>query len=130
MRPDTLTALQQSIAHWERLLANEPIEIKVPKHVQEDVGVSPYITENADGGSCALCWKFDSARGCVTPEGEYCPVARRTGHDGCGGSPWSSAYGAYYERRKHEENSDKYLAYSKKIQAEVDFLKSLEPEND
>lgn len=107
MNPDTLKALKDSIAHWERIVAGE---------------------ESSDGGdNCALCQRFGLV---CRVDGEKCPVFQQTGIYQCTDTP-------YYEFRvasreegsanswSNKVNGPKSLAFAK---AELAFLQSLLPE--
>lgn len=100
----TRKALEDSIAHWERMTAD-------PK-----CGEEPYID------CCALCREFFS-KGCTG-----CPVDERSGGMGCLKTPYKDARRAFevvvHDGRKYTER--RHAA----MQAEVDFLKSLRPEGE
>ena len=97
MSPETLTALQASIKHWEK---NSQIES---------------IDDAKCGTShCALCQRFYH-KGCYG-----CPIAAKTGRDSCDGTPYVKANTAY--------NQEDLVAFKKAAQAEIEFLRSLLPQ--
>ena len=108
MPPETLKALKESVAHWERLLACK---------TKQELEAEGYGAEH-----CALCEMFSE-----NPQCNGCPVAESTGEDSCDGTP-------YY---KADKELDRYLGYwvvnprktfpRKQVKAELDFLKSLLP---
>ena len=99
----TLEALKKSIEHWEN-----NVRAKYP----EDASVH--------GEDCALCEMFAENSFC-----EGCPVAE-FGFIGCGGSPWDKAY---FALRSWRRGSYKFKpVFRTAAQAELDFLKSLLPE--
>lgn len=97
----TLTALKDSIKHWQSNVRRKP--------------------ENAKMGAsnCALCSLFNTAR--RKPENicRGCPVMKATGLRHCGGTPYSGAVDA---RRFAGAGQWRVAA-----QAELDFLRSLLP---
>jgi hypothetical protein len=115
MKLETLIALNESIEHWERVVANP--------------------TEEAIGGSkCALCLLFNplvkGSKAYVEDEiiaaarnraCEGCPVMARTGERLCNATPYYAV-----EALDHASNSDEYLTAA---QAELDFLISLLPKD-
>src|SRR5689334_6486097 len=76
MNPETLTALNNSIQHWERLASGQRLD-----------GEGPY------GDCCALC-KLFFTRLCTC---DGCPVKLKTGLDGCQGSPYWEAQKRWIE---------------------------------
>lgn len=108
MNSETVQAIKESIAHWERM--------------RDD----PKCGEQPTVGFCALCEMFlDEAReNCCSG----CPVFEETGLLMCQGSPYPRASLAWYNLERWGE---KYLpAWQQAAQAEIDFLKSLLPKED
>ena len=104
MNPETLTALQKSIAKWER-----NAEAKKPR----DARLGPF-----DCPLCAMYWHNDDCVGC--------PVMDRTGEEGRQGSPYEAADTAHDKRLElDEEAAETFRAAAR---AEVGFLRSLLPE--
>jgi hypothetical protein len=107
MNHTTLTALKQSIAHWERLVSGNRLS-------NEYIGIY----------DCALCLKFFDD-GCVG-----CPVYEKTGEPFCDGSSFMQAHNIIYILRlkglfKQEAlDSPEFKAAA---QEELDFLRSLLP---
>lgn len=102
MNKKTLTALRGSIAKWERILAGD----------------------EGDSGSdnCPLCHLFLSYSEC-----RGCPVAARTGKSLCMDTPYDAwlALDTTIDSPTFAETDEQKVA----AQAELDFLKSLLPEN-
>lgn len=99
MTHETLEALKNSIAHWERLASGTGTEYE-----------SPYVEH------CDLCKEFLKDSKCTG-----CPVALATGHNHCVGSPWEKAGDAWIE---HGRNSSDFLNAAA---IQLAFLKSLLP---
>lgn len=99
MNERTLTALKESIEHWERLASGETGFV-------EDVG-------SAD---CALCTIFLDEHECAG-----CPVHEKTGAEKCAFSPYVEALNS---RRKYGLDSPQFKSAARK---ELKFLKSLLP---
>lgn len=83
MKKKTKRALEESIAHWDRLRTGKR---------QPDEGIS--------GSDCALCQRFVLSEkavygACMRKSGELCPIHERTGDTECRGSPyvWASHAG-------------------------------------
>ena len=109
MTPETLTALKLSIKHWEEnLAAEEPFEVSI------------------GANSCALCKQFRRPDRPVYCAG--CPVRDATELNGCAGSPFEDANKAHnaWCRYKTDRSRD---AWREAARAELDFLKSLLPED-
>lgn len=108
MDAKTLTALQESIAHWERNVAAKQVD---------DVSIQ--------SDDCALCAMF--AKGRPRPEVcGGCPVTWVNGQKECEGTPYYDARFAYYS---WDGGASTRKAFRKAAQAEVDFLKSLLPQD-
>jgi hypothetical protein len=103
MNAKTLKALRGSIAKWEAIVASEG----------SDHGID----------NCPLCQMFRIVIGFKTisfkTNCDGCPVKARTGHDGCRGTP-------YDEWDSGVADTPELVALA---QAELDFLKSLLPED-
>lgn len=98
----TLTALKESIAHWEANVAAETLG---------DVRLGC--------AHCALCQEFPGL------DCAGCPVAAATGDCDCEGSPYDQAVRAY--RRWRSLGGEHRTEWRAAAQAEVDFLRSLLP---
>lgn len=102
MNDPTLAALQDSIAHWERM--------------RDDRAETP---EQPIAPDCALCRLFYTSR--PSPTCCYgCPVYTTTSQQFCRGTPYAEAERAYDDPNE--------FAWKEAAQAEIDFLKSLLPE--
>ncbi len=99
----TLTALKASIAKWERNVQAEKLE-----------------DARIDVRSCPLCRLFFYAR-CVG-----CPVADAVNNTVCDDTPYENASEAWYNWVIGIATASDFRAAA---QAEVDFLKSLLPED-
>lgn len=101
MRISTLSAIQASVAHWERMQANWPESAESP-----------------DVDECALCQLFYNSTHwdhcCYS-----CPIFNVTGQRFCIGTPYHAAARAF-------DGADA-AAWQAAAQAEIDFLKSLLP---
>lgn len=103
----TLTALKASIRHWEENVAAEtPGKVKLGSR------------------DCALCRAFQTWSRGQTSNCAGCPVAAKTGQHGCEGTPYRDAVFAH---DKWDDAGDKN-AWRTAAQAELDFLRSLLPE--
>lgn len=107
----TLKALKDSIRHWEEIASGEGVER----------GTS----------NCALC-KLFFADGC-----NGCPVRERSGQLCCCGTPyfdWCDVFEGQPRAGYRETKDAGRRAFNKTLrkaaQAELDFLKSLLPENE
>lgn len=103
MNPETLEALKQSIAHWERKVENPDKEPIGPEH-------------------CALCQMFllgEDIRQCRS-----CPVSETTGRSSCFGTPYDSVVSAEFAFENGDISLDEYRVTCR---TELDFLKSLLP---
>lgn len=101
MKPTTLKALKQSIAHWRRLATGK-----------EKKG------EHPDSSSCALCKLFIRI-GC-----KGCPVAEKARETGCNGTPFLDAYKRYQQMGWGFASESTFRTAAKK---ELAFLESLLP---
>lgn len=100
----TLTALKQSIAHWQRLVIGNSVDI--PSREQ-----------------CALCgkfWKHGWGLGVLC---DGCPVKEKTGLDGCEGTPYKQAEDCFNLQNPKDKQ---FIKYAHK---ELAFLKSLLPKS-
>ena len=100
MDAKTLTALEKSIAKWERVVAGQ----------EGDMGAL----------NCALCLAFPGSK-CIG-----CPVSEFTGLSRCVGTPyetWSVLMMDRYAEQRVPESQEELAA----AQAELDFLRSLLP---
>ena len=110
MNPDTLEALQGSIAKWEAIVAGTGAD--------------------RGGVNCPLCLHF--GEDCSHPDDidDICPVAIAAKNTGCENTP----YEAWSTHQKKDHNSH-YPTTTKcptcitLAQAELDFLRSLLPDN-
>lgn len=115
MRPETLTALQQSVTHWEDNLELTKKDLPI-KYGAKD---------------CSLCQLFPSfctripnmVGSDYLPAEELCPVFERTGYDSCDRSPYYNVLTTWEEEYPLEN-----LVIA--IQTEIDFLKSLLPKGE
>jgi hypothetical protein len=98
MNTKTLKALNDSIAHWERMRDN------------------PNGEDRPGRRQCALCGLFNRnfADGCAG-----CPVKAKTGEVGCAGTPYEHANAIF--------GFGANRSWRKAAQAEINFLKSLLP---
>ena len=109
MKPETLTALKESIKHWER-------------NAFGPIGEASVYSDD-----CSLCIRFDNDdEFSCTLNGERCPVYERTDETVCRGTPYEGISELlYYARVKGGET-----AYRNAAKAELEFLKSLLPEGE
>lgn len=100
---ETLRALQDSIAHWERLATG-----------------NRRLSENVGGDDCALCKIFfigkDFKDVCIG-----CPVYQKTNLKGCRGTPFTDASIICFNFGLNSPE------FKEAAQKELDFLKSLLP---
>lgn len=101
MNPETLEALEESIAHWKRLASGN-------REPDENVGWL----------DCSLCVKFMRFALC-----EDCPVSKKTGAILCHNTPYKNAHRT---RREYGLDSPEFKAAALE---ELAFLKSLLPNN-
>lgn len=102
---ETLAALKESIAHWERLASGN-------RHPNEDIVAK----------DCALCKLFLGLPDTVLLQDcEGCPVRIKTGVSYCRVSPWADA-----SRAAHKFGLDSEQ-FKEAALVELDFLKSLLP---
>ena len=106
MKPEAEQALRESIKHWEEM--------------RDD-----YRMSSPHANTCNLCKMFirGSARACLG-----CPVSEKTRMTGCVGTPFVMAQDAHYVLRI-SPNSMLEFKWKHAAQIEIDFLKSLLPEN-
>lgn len=97
----TRAALEESIAHWERLASGNR---------------RPW--EGADGEDCSLCMMFNRPEE-PGPSCAGCPVAERTGETGCRGTPF---HDAFYAAREQGFDSK---AFRDAARVELEFLRGL-----
>lgn len=111
MSPEMLEALKKSIKKWEAIVAGTGID-KLARN-------------------CALCQLCkDGEVQCVSPEYEPCPVYNETGYINCQDSPWQE-WASYMSEMVGDDDWKVFDADSLKIaKAEVEFLKSLLPEEE
>ena len=109
MKQEVLTALKESIKHWEE---NEKAE-----NVSEI---------NVCGDGCALCAMFydDDATDSVC---SGCPVKNATGFYSCEYSPYENARNAYWAWDCAPDNVAYRTLFKIAAREEIDFLKSLLP---
>ena len=102
MDTKTAIALEESIAHWDEL-----------SHVEHktDVLIGPT--------HCALCRLF------WHPNCAGCPVSQKSGHIGCGGTPYNYAEKSADEWSNDPENDELRAKFRAAAIIERDFLISL-----
>ena len=108
MNKKARTALEKSIAHWERLAALTSV-----KAVEAS-------DERPDASQCALCAVF-AADGC-----DGCPVMARVDMHGCMLTPYEDAAIAFFGIADGMSTNAK--EWRKASRAELAFLKSLREE--
>lgn len=115
MKPETLAALLESIAHWKRMRDN------------------PHCGDQPSGKQCALCRRFinHGALLCSVDSGpteprELCPVAKRTERHMCMGTPYHHAAYMFSEYIKYQAVSLK--TWRAAAQEEINFLENLLPQ--
>jgi len=101
----TKKALNESIAHWERMRAFETTE--------------EFDKEEPHGPFCSLCKLFLVKYNC-----EGCPVFEKTGKVACRSTPYSTAYTSYFEWKRINTKKNR-TAWRKAATREINFLKSL-----
>ena len=106
MKPETLTALKESIKHWER---NAFGPIGKASDAMRD---------------CALCGIYFNSN-C-----EECPVRENTGRRSCHGTPYSKASRALDRWQSSDGVKAEEDAFREAAKAELEFLKSLLPEGE
>jgi len=106
MDTKTATALEESIAHWERMATGNPT-----------------LGEMPTGPQCALCEEFAEEEGPDDPDETDCcfgcPVRDRTGVAGCEKTPFEDAHWLF--RCGGISDPD----FKKAAAVELEFLKSL-----
>ncbi len=116
MNEETLKALNDSIAHWERLAQSR--RQPVTRQSKKDDGDDGF--ENIYAEDCALCEIFhneQAAGGDLKCRG--CPVAAASGHSHCEETPW---FNAYYALLGGNHSSPQFLAAAAEMLA---FLKAV-----
>lgn len=111
MTPQALTALQKSIAHWERVATGN-------RQPDELVG----------GGWCDLCTEFNHSMS-WNKRCKGCPVYEKTGEQFCAGTPWVEIERVLDGRCGEEATAD-WLDTDEAAELaakELAFLKSLLP---
>lgn len=103
MKEKAITALKQSIEHWEKIVAGDD-------------------SEQIGSFHCALCRQYHAK------ECRGCPVKARTGLKYCFGSPFEAIEDFADRCLMPIKNSDP--EFTPLAQAELDFLKSLLPKSD
>lgn len=112
MNKETLKALKASIRHWEEIVAAKSID---------EVKIGP--------SSCALCGLFNNSLTNSVGRCFGCPVMAVTGGQFCGGSPYEEVEDLFYAQ--FDTASDALLtAFSEAAKRELEFLKSLLPEDE
>lgn len=113
MNPKTLLAREQSIIHWEGIVAGT-----------EPCGCAP---------SCSLCQRFllsdeaENGYDCMLMDGERCPVYIASGVPGCSNTPWE----AWDDECDTTGTRFADTPRKKKLaQAELDFLRGLLPQTE
>jgi hypothetical protein len=110
MDPHTLKALQESIAHWDRLAS----------------GNRKY-RENVDVDACALCRKFNTPVKDPELKCACCPVFQKTGLKFCLGTPFPAAEKLSDTDELSPLDTDEFREAA---QDELEFLKSLLPKEE
>lgn len=106
MNPETLIALNGSIAHW---LSNS--KAKTPADA------------STHGSACSLCDMFLVPKTpCVD-----CPVSKYTGKMACDGSPYNNADRAWNEWQQNPDDPDLATKFRALATEEYEFLKGLLP---
>ncbi len=106
-----LRALNESIAHWERLVQMEP----------------SLMGEDPSSEFCALCKMFLNKRNIIQNSNcSGCPIEERTGFIYCRGTPHSAAAEAW-EDYLDDPNGKQLELWKTTAAAELAFLKSLLP---
>ena len=102
----TRTALEASIQHWA-----------------DNVNAEWPDRASTDGDDCALCDAFydDNCEGC--------PVSAATGEANCRDTPYGDALVSLNWWRSHPSRDEATAEWRKAARAELDFLKSLLPED-
>jgi hypothetical protein len=106
MDTETRQALEESIAHHERLLLCETAE--------------QFESEGYSGRSCALCRLF------INLECNGCPVKNKSGFEQCRDTPYLNEKRAIikFSRNDYDIGGTRYF-----ITKEIEFLKSLREDN-
>ena len=113
MNTETLNALNESIAHWERMRDGDPT----------------FLVEVPYSSDCPLCELFEiPGEGEGTTLCEGCPVRKRAGFQCCQGTPWLRAAKAFDDARHQPEDSEEMEQWRTAAEAMITFLRSLLPE--
>lgn len=113
MNPETLKALQESIAHWDRLASGKR------KH-NECVSV----------GDCALCERFNTPVKSIELKCAGCPVFEKTGKQFCYDTPFTHAEAISDEMDPEDPNNPMDSEeFQEAAEDELEFLKSLLPKD-
>jgi hypothetical protein len=112
MTAQALTALQDSIQHWERLASGDRNKDEFPS-----------------SGNCALCTAF-YYHGDLLTVCEGCPIRNFTGQTRCHDTPFDVAANLARDNKSFKMTNKKMNTKKFKDAAadEVEFLKSLLPE--
>lgn len=102
MNRETAIALEKSIKHWEENVAAE-------KTREVRLGIA----------ACALCGLYNKINTC-----DGCPVKKKTGLDGCEGTPYSWVCSTFSVWDNSKKETDRLL-FTHAATAELNFLKSL-----
>ena len=101
-----LPVLDQSIAHWKRMAANEQEEGECPS--------AEY---------CACCGAFNPELGQDDCEEQGCPIALAVGDSICHRTPYARAYAAFKERGRGDPFDqtalDEQVAFLEQVRADV-----------
>lgn len=119
MNEETLKALQDSIAHWKRMLGFES---------HSDFS---YKKENPYAEDCPLCKRFATYTECKRDDDEDCPVSMNAGEYFCRNTPWMKASDAFEEvQESPKEHFDfRVKVWRTEARKEIEFLESLLPTN-
>ncbi len=109
-----MKALDESIAHWERMRDN-PLT----------------CGEKPNAIHCSLCASFLYPVKLSSQECDGCPVYKKTGEKYCDNTPYTEARDAFFELKECAEADDKELfsdlfnRWQRLAQKEIDFLQTL-----
>jgi len=108
MNKKTKKALEESIAHWERMRASR--------------SVTDFFKERPSDGDCALCNLF------IRHDCKGCPVMERTGEMGCEKSPYIKANKALFNWERDSVGKGRTVwrtVWRRAATREINFLRSL-----